>query len=51
MADKGLDFKHKEVINITNGKRLRTSTRRMKICSFKMKELISLIFSNCPSFV
>ena len=22
MADKGLDFKHKEVINITNGKRL-----------------------------
>ena len=22
MGDKGLDFKHKEVINITNGKRL-----------------------------
>lgn len=22
MQDKGLDFKHKEVINITNGKRL-----------------------------
>ena len=22
MTDKGLDFKHKEVVNITNGKRL-----------------------------
>ena len=22
MGDKGLDFKHKEVVNITNGKRL-----------------------------
>ena len=27
MQDKGLDFKHKEVINITNGKRLGLCTR------------------------
>lgn len=30
MQDKGLDFKHKEVINITNGKRLGLCSRRMR---------------------
>ena len=30
MGDKGLDFKHKEVVNITDGKRLRLCTRRMR---------------------
>ena len=33
MKEKGLDFKHKEVININNAKRLRVCTRRM--CRFK----------------
>lgn len=28
MGGKGLDFKHKEVINITDGRRLRLCTRR-----------------------
>ncbi len=28
MAKKGLDFKHKEVINIKDGRRLRICTRR-----------------------
>ena len=32
MGDKGLDFKHKEVINIKDGKRLRTCARCM--CGF-----------------
>ncbi len=32
MGEKGLDFKHKEVINIRDGKRLRTSSRCM--CRF-----------------
>ncbi len=30
MGDKGLDFKHKEVINIRDGKRLRIGTRCMR---------------------
>lgn len=29
MQDKGMDFKHKEVVNITNGKRLRICARCM----------------------
>ena len=29
MGDKGLDFKHKEVINIKDGRRLRICSRRM----------------------
>lgn len=29
MGDKGLDFKHKEVININDGKRLRVCSRCM----------------------
>ena len=29
MDGKGLDFKHKEVVNITNGKRLRICSRCM----------------------
>lgn len=29
MQDKGLDFKHKEVVNINNGKRLRLCARRL----------------------
>lgn len=33
MGDKGLDFKHKEVINITDGKRLRACARCM--CRFR----------------
>lgn len=28
MGQKGLDFKHKEVVNITDGRRLRFCTRR-----------------------
>lgn len=36
MGDKGLDFKHKEVINITDGKRLRTCTRCM--CRFRNRK-------------
>lgn len=28
MGGKGLDFKHKEVVNINDGKRLRICTRR-----------------------
>ncbi len=28
MGGKGLDFKHKEVVNITDGRRLRLCTRR-----------------------
>lgn len=30
MKEKGLDFKHKEVININNAQRLRVCTRRMR---------------------
>lgn len=30
MGQKGLDFKHKEVINITDGKRLRVCTRCLR---------------------
>ena len=33
MQDKGLDFKHKEVVNIKNGKRLRICSRCM--CRFR----------------
>ncbi len=33
MKEKGLDFKHKEVININNAQRLRVCTRCM--CRFK----------------
>ncbi len=29
MGDKGLDFKHKEVINITDGRRLRLCSGRL----------------------
>ena len=32
MGDKGLDFKHKEVVNIKDGKRLRICSRCM--CGF-----------------
>ena len=30
MVDKGMDFKHKEVININNGKRLRICARCLR---------------------
>lgn len=33
MGQKGMDFKHKEVINIKDGKRLRVCARRM--CRFR----------------
>ncbi len=33
MQDKGLDFKHKEVVNITDGKRLRICARCL--CGFR----------------
>ena len=42
MGNKGLDFKHKEVINITNGKRLRFCTRCK--CKFRNR---SNYFYNC----
>ena len=34
MGTKGLDFKHKEVINITDGRRLRICTR----CNSRLRE-------------
>lgn len=54
MGDKGLDFKHKEVINITDAKRLRLCTRcnrRFKYrdynfynCALKENRYIQFIF-------
>ena len=35
MGDKGLDFKHKEVINITDGKRLGYVQTRDLVCKFR----------------
>ena len=36
MGGKGLDFKHKEVVNITDGRRLRLCTRRN--CRFRIRD-------------
>lgn len=42
MGDKGLDFKHKEVINISNAKRLRICAR----CNSRFKNRCNNIY-NC----
>ena len=42
MGDKGLDFKHKEVVNITDGKRLRICSR----CNSRFRKW-SYYFYNC----
>ena len=59
MGEKGLDFKHKEVINITNAKRLRICTRcnsrfanwcyNFYNCALKENSPITFIFNrNIP---
>ena len=43
MGTKGLDFKHKEVINITDGKRLRICTRR----NSRLRKWNYYIYNSC----
>lgn len=43
MGEKGLDFKHKEVINISNAKRLRICTR----CNGRLKNWHYNIYDGC----
>ena len=43
MGSKGLDFKHKEVINITDGRRLRICTR----CNSRLREWDYHIYNGC----
>ena len=43
MGSKGLDFKHKEVINITDGRRLRICTR----CNSRFRKWHDYIYNGC----
>lgn len=43
MGGKGLDFKHKEVINITDGRRLRICTR----CNSRLRKWHHHIYNGC----
>ena len=43
MGTKGLDFKHKEVINITDGRRLRICTR----CNSRLGNRDNYIYNSC----
>lgn len=43
MGQKGMDFKHKEVINIKDGRRLRICTR----CSSRFREWNNYIYNGC----
>lgn len=43
MGGKGLDFKHKEVINITDGRRLRLCSRR----NSRLRKWYNYIYNGC----
>lgn len=43
MSQKGLDFKHKEVVNITDGRRLRICTR----CNSRFRNGNDYIYNGC----
>lgn len=43
MGQKGMDFKHKEVINIKDGRRLRLCAR----CSSRFREWNNYIYNGC----
>ena len=43
MGQKGLDFKHKEVVNITDGRRLRICTR----CNSRFRNWYDYIYNGC----
>ena len=43
MGQKGLDFKHKEVVNITDGRRLRVCTR----CNSRFRNWYDYIYNGC----
>lgn len=43
MGQKGLDFKHKEVVNISDGRRLRVCTR----CNGRFRNRYDYLYNGC----